>query len=547
MTMPTDDRRISEGLDSLCEVVLTTLKELSATRQPISAAILRQAVCQKQEIVGLLYPSSQPAPLPPEAAGPANDPGGDMSARIQTLDTQRMRLSAQLDGMEEQNGRIREFNKRSLTSLIALLRSNDNKELTRSLQRFKQMLLDGAELELLDESLKEIKNLLLKEDSEGPKANRSEPGLWSRLTGRKGPEEAPPVCSDLNFMKLKEGCLDVFSVFHSDLGKEYLDCFTRAQQSIRGSQSIDELVAHSDEIVNLIQAYTGLINEERTRVISLFTEIGSNLAEMETHFMASADRSSQAQQADMHFNRTLEGELQEIDDSAQFSKSLEEFKGLVFRKLTTIKSALVKKRQDDELRGEENAREVAGLQKNLQTLKDEVTRVRERAKVLELETLIDPLTCIHNRRAYERQLAGELERYHRYQHVFSLLLFDLDYFKKVNDLYGHNAGDRCLKEIIKRIKPALRDLDFLARYGGEEFIVILPGTSRDAALNAAERLRFLVEKTRFSYQGKTIPITISVGLTEVKPSDQTPEMLFARADAAVYEAKRAGRNRVVLI
>ena len=176
-------------------------------------------------------------------------------------------------------------------------------------------------------------------------------------------------------------------------------------------------------------------------------------------------------------------------------------------------------------------------------MKKEIGQVQKKTKILEQEILLDSLTGIYNRRAYELRIREELSRYQRYNQPFSLVLFDIDHFKKVNDRYGHQAGDKCLREITGRIRPSLRECDFLARYGGEEFVMILPGTSEDDAFKAAEKVRNLIEKTRFVYQGAEVPVTISLGLTQVKPTDQDPDMLFKRVDNAMYQAKKGGRNR----
>jgi diguanylate cyclase (GGDEF)-like protein len=180
-------------------------------------------------------------------------------------------------------------------------------------------------------------------------------------------------------------------------------------------------------------------------------------------------------------------------------------------------------------------------------MKTEITKVEERTKVLEREVLIDILTGVHNRRAYEQRIMEEFKRFGQNAQPFSLILFDVDHFKRVNDEYGHRAGDKCLKEIINIIKPSLRDSDFLARYGGEEFVLMLVGTRKDSAHKTAERIRRLIEKTRFLYQKEEIPITLSMGVTQVDPADHDPETLFERVDAALYRAKRGGRNKVCVL
>src|SRR5208337_4889161 len=109
---------------------------------------------------------------------------------------------------------------------------------------------------------------------------------------------------------------------------------------------------------------------------------------------------------------------------------------------------------------------------------------------------------------------------------FSLILMDIDHFKRVNDDYGHKAGDKCLKEIAKLIKSSLRQSDFLARYGGEELIAILNGSSAASARDIAEKIRGRIERTRFCYKDVIIPVTISLGVTEVMASDTDPEAPF---------------------
>jgi diguanylate cyclase len=180
---------------------------------------------------------------------------------------------------------------------------------------------------------------------------------------------------------------------------------------------------------------------------------------------------------------------------------------------------------------------VGSLQKSFQQMKKEVGQIQKKTKILEHEILLDSLTGIYNRRAYELRIKEELSRFQRYNQPFSLVLFDIDHFKKVNDQYGHQAGDKCLRELTGRIKPSLRDCDFLARYGGEEFIIILPGTVAVDAYKVAEKVRNTVEKTRFLYQGAEVPVTISLGLTEVKPLDQDPGVLFKRVDGAMYRQR----------
>ncbi len=155
-------------------------------------------------------------------------------------------------------------------------------------------------------------------------------------------------------------------------------------------------------------------------------------------------------------------------------------------------------------------------------------------------SLKDELTGLFNRRCFNQVLPREMERAARYNQKLSLVLYDIDHFKKVNDTYGHQVGDVVLKELSNLIKNSLRNVDYLFRIGGEEFAIILTDTDLEGALAAAEKLRKRVEEYSFPHVGK---VTISLGVATMKPQD-TPKTLLKRADDALYRAKRKGRNRV---
>jgi two-component system cell cycle response regulator len=156
----------------------------------------------------------------------------------------------------------------------------------------------------------------------------------------------------------------------------------------------------------------------------------------------------------------------------------------------------------------------------------------------------DTLTGVGNRLRMEEELAGAISRARRYGHVFSLAIVDVDLFKKLNDGFGHLAGDEALRQIASALERAVRTGDSVFRYGGEEFVVLLPEQSIDAAAQALERIRSNVEALRIRRPDGTI-LTVSAGVAELDPdADSRPADWLERADAALYRAKAAGRNRV---
>ena len=161
-------------------------------------------------------------------------------------------------------------------------------------------------------------------------------------------------------------------------------------------------------------------------------------------------------------------------------------------------------------------------------------------------TIIDALTDIHNKRYLLEFLDRELARSARYRRPLSLVLFDLDRFKKVNDELGHLGGDFTLREVAACVKAIVRKEELFARYGGEEFAVVLPETDRAGGLQFAERIREVVEKRSFQYEDKNYGITISLGVASTEgDAGLTPHELIRQADEKLYQAKREGRNRVI--
>jgi len=176
---------------------------------------------------------------------------------------------------------------------------------------------------------------------------------------------------------------------------------------------------------------------------------------------------------------------------------------------------------------------------------DNSPRVRLAEKVEELEklALLDPVTRIGNRRYGDLSLAARLNELERYDWPFGVLFMDIDYFKKVNDLYGHDVGDRILRIVATTMINGLRSSDVVSRWGGEEFVALVPQVDIEHLKNVAEKIRLLVEKSSISVEGKDIEVTISTGAT-IARKDDTAETLIKRADELMYKSKHEGRNRV---
>ena len=187
---------------------------------------------------------------------------------------------------------------------------------------------------------------------------------------------------------------------------------------------------------------------------------------------------------------------------------------------------------------------------NVESVKQERDRLEREveARTEEIKRLsnTDPLTGLYSRRYLEEQMGVEFKRAIRYNHSLSMLLVDLDHFKKINDTLGHLAGDKVLSEVGRRLGKAIRETDFIGRYGGEEVVVILPETRASDALQIAEKMRHLVAERPVFFEGRPIKVTASIGVAELNSGMTNYEEVFEGADKALYLSKEGGRNRTTL-
>jgi diguanylate cyclase len=176
-------------------------------------------------------------------------------------------------------------------------------------------------------------------------------------------------------------------------------------------------------------------------------------------------------------------------------------------------------------------------------MEQEAHGFREHLEVQRQKALVDPLTGLPNRAAWGERLEHEISQWQQHGNTLLLAMLDLDHFKRINDNYGHLAGDKVLKIIASVLRKRLRGTDFVARFGGEEFVLLMPSTAPAAGLKMLEILRASIEACPFHFKGEPVTITLSSGMTAFRTGEHSDQAL-KRADQALYRAKSAGRNRV---
>jgi diguanylate cyclase (GGDEF)-like protein len=174
------------------------------------------------------------------------------------------------------------------------------------------------------------------------------------------------------------------------------------------------------------------------------------------------------------------------------------------------------------------------------------TKLDEALAIIAEQSVRDAMTGVYNRRKLEAAIADEVVRAVRYKRPLCMLMLDIDHFKRVNDTLGHLAGDEVIRHVAKTAMTCLRTSDIMGRYGGEEFGILLPEVASPGALVVGERVRSSVAASPASFEGKSVAVTISVGIAELRTDGSTPSNLVADADEALYASKKGGRNRVTL-
>ena len=182
----------------------------------------------------------------------------------------------------------------------------------------------------------------------------------------------------------------------------------------------------------------------------------------------------------------------------------------------------------------------------MQRLEESLSQLKDAHRQLEGLSRQDPLTSVKNRRALMEALALEFQRSRRYRHQFALLFLDVDRFKNINDRYGHTFGDQVLIHVVQLARGMIRPSDIIGRYGGEEFVIGLVECDQTGALQIAERIRLKIAQHQFVWDHHVATVTVSIGVVMLTPDIDQVETFITRADQAMYNAKRRGRNRVEL-
>lgn len=297
-----------------------------------------------------------------------------------------------------------------------------------------------------------------------------------------------------------------------------------------------------DEIADIVSALGSQALAEKREYETFLKTLTARLNELDKQIHIGTNEENKAFQERNHLGQVVEEEVKGIVYHVGKANNLENLKVTVNQRLEFLNQNIDAYRQSDQTQFEQSQKQIQTLKKRIQLMEQESIELRQSALKSRDQALKDPLTGIWNRQALNEILDKEFSRWQRYQKPLTLILWDIDFFKKINDEYGHAAGDKVLKTIAQLFTSQTRETDFIARYGGEEFMGVFPETQIENALGLADKVREKIMQSKFHYEGKLVSVTASAGLASFKEGD-TIEDVFKRADQALYKAKESGRNR----
>lgn len=324
----------------------------------------------------------------------------------------------------------------------------------------------------------------------------------------------------------------------------------------------DELVAQADALDAKLAV--ALTNEQLPEVLASLTDmVGKRIQHIERarqeiedllgHMVGKLDEigqfvaeqhqnQAQSQASSATLNTQLVGEIRAMGDSVDSAKDLQQIREQVRTRIDAIDKHLDAFRQREATFAAAISARNDQMRTRIVELEGEAKRLQSQLQAEQRASTIDVLTRIPNRLAYDKRIEDELNRLRRFKQATCLAVWDVDHFKRINDTYGHRAGDKVLQVISDCFASKIRSTDFIARYGGEEFVMLLPGTHLEDATSFNDRIRAAIAEIGFHFRGSPVSVTVSSGITALHPDDSAGTA-FDRADKALYQAKQDGRNR----
>lgn len=304
----------------------------------------------------------------------------------------------------------------------------------------------------------------------------------------------------------------------------------------------ERLIPLLDEAATLISEIGAEQRKEEDKLHDFLTGLSTKLDELEQSTLGIDSLHRESAESRRKSDENVGAEMSRLRQDASDATDLLQLKQAISTRVDLIASQLNASRAAEEARVAEIQKQMQALAQKTRSLEQETDDLRAKLLVAHDYAYLDPLTKLPNRAAYMQRIELEEKRWKRFRQPLSLAIWDIDFFKLINDRFGHASGDKALSLIGRILVSSVRETDFVARYGGEEFVMLLANADEECALLATEEIRKRIENSEFTTQGKRVPITVSCGISQFRGMDAY-EDVFERADQALYQAKRKGRNR----
>ncbi|WP_339904893.1 diguanylate cyclase [Pseudomonas guineae] len=314
------------------------------------------------------------------------------------------------------------------------------------------------------------------------------------------------------------------------------------RQRVQGGLNWYELVSVLDDLAVLVLAVT---DSGQREFAGYLTQLNERLASFLSTLSEAHEGYSESVETTRSFNQELREQVSGLQASVLEAVDLPTLKQSLEARLDGLLSTVSEHQKHGDGHEEHVAQRLKSLTQKVADMEQEAQVFRDHLEEQRQKALIDPLTGLSNRAGWSERLELEMARWKRYGGELLLAVLDIDHFKRINDGYGHLAGDKVLKIIAGELAKRLRKTDFIARFGGEEFVLLIPSTPLEGGQQLLQTLLDGVEQCPFHFRGERVTITLSAGLTAFT-NDENSDTVFERADQALYRAKGGGRNQVVL-
>jgi len=301
-----------------------------------------------------------------------------------------------------------------------------------------------------------------------------------------------------------------------------------------------------DETVSLLFNIKKHLQSEQQEMAKFLAQLTDQLTELGIKASGAKSATESTAKKRNLLDNSVSSQMLDLQQSSKDATQLEPLKQLIHSRLEDISHQIQNQQTQEEIERKHANQELDFLSSKISVMEQESRQLNNKLISAHHKATHDPLTDLPNRLAYDERFSTELARWKRYKTPLSLLIWDIDLFKKINDDFGHKAGDKTLILIAKLLAHHCRETDFVSRFGGEEFTMLLSDTDTQSALIVANNIRQIIEKSAFNSNGKKISITISCGITQLTEND-TAESTFNRADEALYKAKKNGRNQCIIL